>query len=35
MTAQVNDVKFPRLVMWLTRDKYLELKRESYAFPER
>jgi hypothetical protein len=31
VTAQVNDVKFPRLVMWLTRDKYLELKRESYA----
>jgi hypothetical protein len=31
VTAQVNDVKFPRLVMWLTRDKYLELKRESYG----
>jgi hypothetical protein len=31
VTAQVNDVKYPRLVMWLTKDKYLELKRESYA----
>jgi hypothetical protein len=31
VAAQVNDVKFPRLVMWLTRDKYLELKRESYG----
>jgi outer membrane lipoprotein-sorting protein len=32
VTAKVNDVKFPRLVMWVTRDKFLELKRESYAF---
>lgn len=31
VTAKVNDVKYPRLVMWLTQDKYLELKRESYA----
>ena len=31
VTAQVNDVKYPRLVMWLTRDKFLELKRESYG----
>jgi len=31
VTAKVNDVKFPRLVMWVTRDKFLELKRESYA----
>ena len=29
--AKVNDVKYPRLVMWVTRDKYLELKRESYS----
>jgi hypothetical protein len=31
VTAKVNDVKYPRLVMWLTQDKYLELKRECYA----
>jgi outer membrane lipoprotein-sorting protein len=31
VTAKVNDVKFPKLVMWVTRDKYLELKRESYS----
>jgi outer membrane lipoprotein-sorting protein len=31
VTAKVNDVKFPKLVMWVTRDKFLELKRESYA----
>lgn len=31
VVAQVNDVKFPKLVMWVTRDKYLELKRESYS----
>ncbi len=31
VAARVNDVKYPRLVMWLTRDKYLELKRESYG----
>ena len=31
VTAKVNDVKFPKLVMWVTRDKYLELKRESYG----
>jgi outer membrane lipoprotein-sorting protein len=31
VTAKVNDVKYPRLVMWLTRDKFLELKRESYG----
>ncbi len=29
--AKVNDVKYPRLAMWVTRDKYLELKRESYS----
>lgn len=31
VVAKVNDVKFPKLVMWVTRDKYLELKRESYS----
>jgi hypothetical protein len=31
VTAKVNDVKFPKLVMWVTRDKFLELKRESYG----
>ncbi len=31
VTAQVNDVKYPKLVMWITRDKLLELKRESYS----
>jgi hypothetical protein len=31
VVAQVNDVKYPKLVMWVTRDKYLELKRESYS----
>ncbi len=31
VTAKVNDVKYPRLVMWLTQDKYLEVKRESYS----
>jgi outer membrane lipoprotein-sorting protein len=31
VTAPVNDVKYPRLVMWVTRDKYLELKREAYS----
>lgn len=31
VVAQVNDVKFPKLIMWVTRDKYLELKRESYS----
>jgi outer membrane lipoprotein-sorting protein len=31
VTAKVNDVKFPKLVMWVTRDKFLELKRESYS----
>jgi outer membrane lipoprotein-sorting protein len=31
VTAKVNDVKFPKLVMWVTKDKFLELKRESYA----
>ncbi|RPJ08201.1 MAG: outer membrane lipoprotein-sorting protein [Spirochaetaceae bacterium] len=29
--AKVNDVKYPKLVMWITRDKYLELKRECYS----
>ena len=29
--AKVNDVKYPKLVMWVTQDKYLELKRESYS----
>jgi hypothetical protein len=31
VVAKVNDVKFPKLVMWVTRDKFLELKRESYG----
>ena len=31
VVARVNDVKYPKLVMWVTRDKYLELKRESYS----
>ncbi len=31
VVARVNDVKFPKLVMWVTRDKFLELKRESYS----
>jgi hypothetical protein len=31
VTAKVNDVKYPKLVMWVTRDKYLELKRENYS----
>jgi outer membrane lipoprotein-sorting protein len=31
IVAQVNDVKYPKLIMWVTRDKYLELKRESYS----
>jgi outer membrane lipoprotein-sorting protein len=31
VVAKVNDVKYPKLVMWVTRDKYLELKRESYS----
>jgi outer membrane lipoprotein-sorting protein len=31
VTAKVNDVKYPRLVMWVTRDKFLELKREAYS----
>jgi len=31
VVAKVNDVKFPKLVMWVTRDKFLELKRESYS----
>jgi outer membrane lipoprotein-sorting protein len=31
VVAKVNDVKFPKLVMWITKDKYLELKRESYG----
>jgi len=31
VVAQVNDVKYPKLVMWVTRDKFLELKRESYS----
>ncbi len=31
VTAKVNDVKYPKLVMWVTRDKYLELKRECYS----
>jgi hypothetical protein len=29
--ARVNDVKYPKLVMWVTRDKFLELKREAYG----
>ncbi|HVO38215.1 MAG TPA: outer membrane lipoprotein-sorting protein [Spirochaetia bacterium] len=31
VTAKVNDVKYPKLVMWVTQDKYLELKRECYS----
>ncbi len=31
VTAKVNDVKYPKLVMWVTRDKFLELKRECYS----
>ena len=31
VTAKVNDVKYPRLVMWVDQEKYLERKRESYA----
>jgi hypothetical protein len=31
VVAKVNDVKYPKLVLWVTRDKYLELKRESYG----
>lgn len=31
VTAKVNDVKYPRLVMWVTQDKYLEMKRECYS----
>jgi hypothetical protein len=31
VVAKVNDVKYPKLVMWVTRDKLLELKRESYS----
>jgi len=31
VTARVNDVKYPKLVMWVTRDKFLELKREAYG----
>ncbi|MGA2613523.1 MAG: outer membrane lipoprotein-sorting protein [Spirochaetia bacterium] len=31
VVAKVNDVKYPKLVMWVTRDKYLELKRECYS----
>jgi hypothetical protein len=31
VTAKVNDVKYPRLVMWVTQDKYQEMKRECYA----
>jgi hypothetical protein len=31
VVAKVNDVKFPKLVMWVTRDKFLELKRECYS----
>ncbi|MBN1523702.1 MAG: outer membrane lipoprotein-sorting protein [Spirochaetales bacterium] len=31
VTAKVNDVKYPKLIMWVTRDKYLELKRECYS----
>ena len=31
VVAKVNDVKYPKLVMWVTRDKFLELKRECYS----
>ncbi|MBN2354215.1 MAG: outer membrane lipoprotein-sorting protein [Spirochaetales bacterium] len=31
LTAKVVDVKYPKLVMWLTRDKLLRLKEEYYS----
>jgi hypothetical protein len=31
LTAKVVDVKYPRLVMWVTKDKYLVLKAEYYS----
>jgi len=31
VVAKVNDVKYPKLVMWVTRDKFLQLKQESYS----
>ena len=31
VVAKVNDVKYPKLLMWVTRDKFLELKRECYS----
>jgi hypothetical protein len=31
VVAKVVDVKHPRLIMWLTKDKYLLLKQESYS----
>jgi len=31
VVAKVNDVKYPKLVMWVTQDKFLEVKRQSYS----
>jgi outer membrane lipoprotein-sorting protein len=31
VVAKVNDVKYPKQVMWVTRDKYLVLKVDSYS----
>ena len=31
VVAKVNDVKYPKLVMWVTRDKFLQLKQECYS----
>jgi hypothetical protein len=31
VTAKVNDVKYPKLILWMTKDKYLLLKQESYS----
>jgi hypothetical protein len=31
LTAKVVDVKYPKLVLWLTRDKLLSLKEEYYS----
>ena len=31
VVAKVNDVKYPKLVMWVTKDKFLEVKRQCYS----
>ena len=31
ITAKVNDVTYPRQIVWVTRDKYLPLKSEQYS----